>query len=75
MLGSRYYLQEPILSVHTAKEGQRECLYVPAGEVILIANQDPNSQFVDVHWDSKTVKMFRQDIADRAELVNAYSGS
>jgi hypothetical protein len=74
MLGNRYCLHEPILSVHTPREGQKECLYVPAGEVIAIASRDPlNSKFVEVHWDSKTVKMFWQDITERAEMVNAFA--
>ncbi len=72
MLGNRYCLYHPILSIYSSRLGHQECFYVPAGDVISIAGPDPsNSQFVEVYWDSKIVKMFRTDIDDRAELVIA----
>lgn len=74
MLRNRYYVQEPILSVHAPNGGQRQCVYVPAGEVIYVEGHDPaNSAFVEVSWDSKTVKIFQQDLNERAQLVNGFS--
>jgi hypothetical protein len=70
MVEKRYCLHEPILSVYRGGSGQRECIYVPAGELISV--RDPNSantKFVEVHWDAKLLLMFQQDIEDRAELV------
>ena len=72
MLGNRYCLHEPILSIFTPEDGPRECFYVPAGEMISVAGPDPaNSQFVVVYWKSKNIKMFQTDILDRADLVIA----
>lgn len=74
MLGNRYYVQEPILSVHAPLGGPRQCLYVPAGEVIYVEGKDPaNSAFVQVSWDSKSVKVFQQDLDERAQLVNGFT--
>lgn len=65
----RYCLQQDILSVHTPDQTHKECLYVPAGAVVSVDTADQNNQFVEVHWNSKTVLMFLQDIQDRAELL------
>ena len=74
MLRSRYYVQEPILSVQESREGQGQCLYVPAGEVILVEGPDPsNSAFLEVNWASRTVKIFQRDLEERAQLVTGYS--
>lgn len=74
MLRNRYYVQEPILSVHTPPGGPQQCLYVPAGEVVYLERSDPaNHAFVEITWDSKVVKIFQQDLYDRAQLVHGYS--
>lgn len=70
--GSVYCLKADILSIYPRPNGKKDYLYVPAGAVISIG--DTNSQigpFVEVHWDTKTVFMFPQDIQDRAEELSA----
>jgi hypothetical protein len=68
--GCVYCLKADILSIYARPDGKKDYLYVPAGATITIG--EPNSQmglFVEVHWDSKTIFMFPQDIEDRAEMV------
>jgi hypothetical protein len=65
----RYCLHQDILSVHTPDRDHKECLYVPAGAVVSFDTVHENEKLVEVHWNSKTVLMFRQDIQDRAELL------
>jgi hypothetical protein len=65
----RYRLTEKILSVQvTADQSPKELLYVPAGAVISIGEEDLSpGDLVAVQWDSQTVLMFRQDIDSRTE--------
>ena len=65
----RYCLNQDILSVHTPDQDRKECLYVPAGAIVSIDAAQQDEKFVEVHWNSKTVQMFFQDIQDRAELL------
>lgn len=65
----RYCLHEDILSIHSPDREHKECMYVPAGSVIAIDQPTKDEKLVQVHWDSKTVTMFLQDIEDRAELL------
>jgi hypothetical protein len=65
----RYWLQQDILSVHTPDRDHKECLYVPAGAVISLDPSQGCERLVEVHWNSKTVQMFLQDIQDRAEPI------
>lgn len=66
----RYCLNQDILSVHTPDQDRKECLYVPAGAVVSVDTAHESDRFVEVHWNSKTVLMFLQDIQDRAELMH-----
>ena len=65
----RYCLNQDILSVHAPDRDHKECLYVPAGSVVSVDAAQENEKFVEVHWNSKIVQMFLQDIQDRAELI------
>jgi glycyl-tRNA synthetase alpha subunit len=65
----RYCLHQDILSVHVPDRDHKECLYVPAGAVVSVDPAQEDDRFVQVHWDSKTVRMFLQDIQERAELI------
>jgi hypothetical protein len=58
------------LSVHTPDRDHKECLYVPAGAVVSVDPVHEGNNLVEVHWDSKTVLMFLQDIQDRGELLH-----
>lgn len=69
MAEHRYCLHQDILSVHTPDHEHKECLYVPAGAVVSFDTPQDDKKFVEVHWNSKTVRMFLQDIQDRAELI------
>jgi hypothetical protein len=69
MTEHRYCLHQDILSVYTPDREHKECLYVPAGAVVLVDTAHQDERFVEVHWNSKTVFMFMQDIQDRAELL------
>jgi hypothetical protein len=65
----RSCLHQDILSVHVPDRDHKECLYVPAGEVVSVDTEHEDNNLVEVHWNSKTVLMFLQDIQDRAELL------
>lgn len=69
MAETRYCLHQDILSIHTPDRIHKECVYVPAGSVVSVDASQEDQKFVAVHWDSKTVLMFLQDIQDRAELL------
>ena len=69
MAEHHYCLHQDILSVHTPDREHKECLYVPAGAVVSVDDEHESEKFVEVHWNSKTVLMFLQDIQDRAELL------
>ena len=69
MAEHRYCLHHDILSVHTPDREHKECLYIPAGAVVSVDVAQENEKFVEVHWNSKTVRMFLQDIQDRAEPI------
>jgi hypothetical protein len=65
----RYCLHQDILSIHAPDREHKECFYVPAGAVVSVDTAHEDHNLVEVHWDSKTVLMFFQDIQDRAELL------
>jgi hypothetical protein len=69
MAENLYCLHQDILSIHTPDRNHKECVYVPAGAVVSIDPVQQDEKFVEVHWNSKTVLMFLQDIHDRAELL------
>ena len=71
-----YCLKVDTLSVYPRPDGRKESLYIPAGAVISVGERKVGP-FVEVHWDSKTVFMFPQDIIERVEALPApaYSGS
>ena len=65
----RYCLHQDILSVHAPDRDHKECFYVPAGAVVSVHTAQEDEKLVEVHWNSKTVRMFLQDIQDRAEPI------
>ena len=69
MAENRYCLHQDILSIHAPDLEHKECVYVPAGSVVSIDAAQRNEKFIEVHWNSKTVLMFSQDIQNRAELI------
>ena len=73
-----YCLKADTLSVYPRPDGKKESLYVPAGAVISVGGRDSAmGPFVEVHWNSKTVYMFPQDLVERAEALSApaYAGA
>ena len=67
---AKYYrLKEKILSVQIAADpSQTTLLYVPAGAVIVLREEDrPGGDLVSVQWESQVVLLFRQDLHSRAE--------
>lgn len=65
-MSNLYCLQEDILSIDNGSKGDRECLYVPAGSVVAVANEPLDDRFVEVQWNAKRVLMFNVDIRERA---------
>jgi hypothetical protein len=66
MSSNLYCLQEDILSIENGAQGDRECLYVPAGAVVAVASEPLDDRFVEVQWNTKSVLMFNVDIRERA---------
>src|SRR3954467_944998 len=66
-----YRLKEKILSVQISSADPRQTtlLYVPAGAVIALREEDRQAggDLVSVQWESQVVLLFRQDLHRRAE--------
>ena len=72
LIGPLYQLNTPILSVYLAPDGQKTCLRVPAGAVVsVLVTILTDGLFIKVKWESKTVLMFPQDLAEKTLAVPA----
>jgi hypothetical protein len=72
----RYCLKSRILAVFDDAEG-KGCLYVPAKSLIDVqpSATSSGSRLIDVTWNGRTLKMFSQDLEDRADVYCSVESS
>ena len=72
----RYCLKSRILAVFDDAEG-KGCLYVPAKSLIDVqpSATPSGSRLIDVTWNGRTLKMFSQDLEDRADVYCSVESS
>ncbi len=65
-----YFLNAETLSVY-AEGTSKGYVYVPAGSVIVVNDKMPKDQrFVEIEWENRKLKMFAEDLQDRAQLIS-----
>lgn len=64
--GTRYRLEQPILSVY--QRGDRHVfLRIPAGEEVCVIGEQRGTPFVVVRWQSESLRLFPLDLHERAQ--------
>jgi hypothetical protein len=69
MFKVRLRLQEPTIGIFTLESGERVVMTVPAGAIVAKQGRVSGDVMVDVSWDERKGRMFKQDLRERGLMV------